>query len=140
MFRRAFAEATFKIDYYNSEGLPRFLSPFDPVLRRISSGLGILGLHKYLPYRHWLRTGLAGYLKDKLADAQTRQMPFWNPDFLKNMATDHISGRKNYTREINAVLTLEAVERLLFRDLPRDAANFDHLAHEERAKESLLPT
>ena len=140
LFRRAFAEVTFKVDYYNTEGLPRLLSPFDPVLRRISSGLGILGLHKYLPYRHWLRTGLAGYLKDKLADAQTRQMPFWNPDFLKNMATEHISGRKNYTREINVVLTLEAVERLLFRDLPRGASGSGHLASGGRAKESLLPT
>ena len=36
------------------------------------------------------------------------------------MAGDHIAGRENYSLEINAVLTLEAVERLLFRELPRD--------------------
>jgi asparagine synthase (glutamine-hydrolysing) len=139
LFRRAFAEVTFKIDYYNSEGLPRLLSPFDPALRRVSSNLGILGLHKYLPYRHWLRTDLAGYLRDKLADAQAQRMPFWNPTFLETMATEHISGRKNYVREINAVLTLEAVERLLFRDLPRGTSDFDNLASEGREKESLLP-
>ena len=32
------------------------------------------------------------------------------------MASEHIDGRKNYVKGINAVLTLEAVERLLFRD------------------------
>ena len=115
--RRFFAEVTFKIDYYNSEGLPHFLSRLDPMLRRLSSGLGILELHKYLPYQHWLRRELAGYVSDKLADAQARQMPFWDSDFLGSMADDHIRGRNNYVGEINAVLTLEAVERLLFRDL-----------------------
>ena len=123
LFRRFFAEATFKIDYYNSEGLPHFLSPLDTMLRHVSSGLGILGLHKYLPYRHWLRRELAGYVNDKLADAQTRQMPFWNRDFLKRMAKDHILGSKNYVSEINAVLTLEAVERLLFRGLPHEVSD-----------------
>ncbi len=119
LFRRFFAEATFKIDYYNSEGLPHLLSRFDPLLRRVSSGLGILGLHKYLPYRHWFRRDLAGYVNDKLRDVQTRQMPFWNSDFLESMAKDHIRGRNNYVREINAVVTLEAVDRLLFQNLPR---------------------
>ena len=123
LFRRFFAEATFKIDYYNSEGLPHFLSPLDTMLRHVSSGLGILGLHKYLPYRHWLRRELAGYVNDKLADAQTRQMPFWNRDFLKRMAKVHIRGSKNYVSEINAVLTLEAVERLLFRGLPHEVSD-----------------
>jgi len=122
LLRRFFAEATFKMDYYNSEGLPHLLSPLDPMFRRLSSALGILGLHKYLPYRHWFRRELAGYVNDKLTDAQIRQMPFWNRDFLENMAKDHVCGRKNYVSEINAVLTLEAVERLLFRELPHSLA------------------
>jgi asparagine synthase (glutamine-hydrolysing) len=114
--RRFAAEATFKIDYYNSEGLPCGLSSLDSVFRRLSSGLGLLGLHKYLPYRHWFRRELAEYVNDKLADAHTRQMPFWNSDFLSGMTKDHLDGRKNYVCEINAVLTLEAVERLLLRE------------------------
>ncbi|SRR6266446_3791694 len=121
--RRFFAEVTFKIDYYNSEGLPHFLSRLDPVLRGVSSGLGILELHKYLPYFHWLRRELGGYVTDKLADARARQMPFWDSDFLGSMAGDHIRGRNNYVGEINAVLTLEAVERLLFRDIPSEVSD-----------------
>ena len=37
------------------------------------------------------------------------------------MVEDHTSGRKNYVCEINAVLTLDAVERLLFKGLPDKA-------------------
>jgi asparagine synthase (glutamine-hydrolysing) len=118
LFRRFFAEATFKIDYYNSEGLPRLLSPLDPVLRYLSSGLGILGLHKYLPYPHWFRRELAGYVNDKLTDAQTRRSSYWDSNFLECVAREHIRGSKNYVSEINAVLTLEAVERMFFRDSP----------------------
>ena len=116
LFRRFFAEATFKIDYYNSEGLPHGLSRFDSLFRRVSSILGILELHKYLPYRHWFRRELAPHVSDVLARRRVQQMRFWNPDFLKRLAADHINGRKNYVWEINAVLTLEAVERLLFQD------------------------
>ena len=36
------------------------------------------------------------------------------------MATEHARGRKNYTLEIDAVITLEAVERLLLKDFPRE--------------------
>ena len=138
LFRRLFAEATFKIDYYNSEGLPHGLSRLDPVLRRVSSGMGILGLHKYLPYRHWFRRELAGYVHDKLTGPQIRTMPFWNSGFLQRMAHAHIHGRKNYVREINAVLTLEAVERLLFRDLSHEPSHQSNSRIERFATEPVL--
>jgi asparagine synthase (glutamine-hydrolysing) len=115
LLRRIFAETTCKIDYYNSEGLPFGLAPFDSILRHLSSGLGILGLHKFLPYRHWFRKELAPQIADILTDARVCRMRFWNPDVVSKLPADHISGRKNCIREINAVLTLEAVERLVIR-------------------------
>jgi len=36
--------------------------------------------------------------------------------FRSVLASDHATGYKNYVREIHAVLTLNAVERLLFRN------------------------
>jgi len=113
--RRVFSEATFKLDYLNNEGLPHWLSPFDSMFTRVTSSLKIVGLHKYLHYRSWFRRELASYLHDAIAEARNHQSPFWDPDFLKHMVEDHTSGHRNYVREINAVLTLEAVERLLFR-------------------------
>ena len=135
---RFFSNATFKLDYLNNEGLPHWLSPFDPLLRCFSSRAKILGLHKHLHYRSWFQRELSGYIKDVLTDARTQRSPFWDSAFLEKMATEHTSGRKNYVLEINAVLTLEAVERLLFREHPSALSKLGSLPAEGRGKESLL--
>jgi asparagine synthase (glutamine-hydrolysing) len=119
--RRIFTKAACKLDYFRSEGLPQGLSRLDPLLTQVSSALGIAGLHKYLPYRIWFQRELAAYVDGILKDAQVRHNSLWNYRFLEHMASDHAAGHKNYVREIDAVLTLDAVERLLFRDLPRAA-------------------
>ena len=114
IMRRLFSEATFKLDYFHKEGLPDWFSPLDPVIKSFSK-FGLLGLHKFLPYRSWFRQELAAYVDDVLSDAHTQQLPYWNASFLTSIAADHIRGRKNHTQEIHSVLTLEAVERLLIR-------------------------
>jgi asparagine synthase (glutamine-hydrolysing) len=87
----------------------------------MSSAFGIAGLHKYLSYRVWFQRELRAYVDGILKDPQIRHGSLWDSSFLEHMASDHASGRRNYMREIDAVLTLDAVERLLFRDLPRGA-------------------
>jgi asparagine synthase (glutamine-hydrolysing) len=113
--RRVFSKVTFKLDYLNNEGFPHWLSPLDPLFQGLASGLRIVGLHKYLHYRSWFRKELAGYVTGMLKDSRIRQSPFWNPHFLEHISREHMRGRKNYVREINAVLTLEAVDRLIVR-------------------------
>src|SRR6266496_4245377 len=119
--RRIFSKAVCKLDYLRNEGLPRGLSRLDSLFTQISSALGIAGLHKYLPYRIWFQRELASYVDGILKDAQVRRSSLWDSRFLEHIASDHATGHKNYVREIDAVLTLDAVERLLFRDLPREA-------------------
>ena len=116
---RLFAEVTCKLSYYSNEGLPRIAAPLDPLFRNVTTRLGISGMHKYLHYPSWFRNELAGHLQDVLARPEVRQNGHWNPHFIEHLAADHLAGRKNWGLEINAVLTLEAVERLLFRELPR---------------------
>jgi asparagine synthase (glutamine-hydrolysing) len=132
---RMIYEASFKLDYLYNEGMPKWLLPFDPLLGLINSKLKIFGYHKYLHYRSWFRRELAGYVHDAVAEARNRQAWFWEPAFLEQMVGDHTSGRKNYVAEINAVLTLEAVERLLFRGFPdkleNDRAQSNHSFHPE---------
>jgi asparagine synthase (glutamine-hydrolysing) len=106
---------SFKLDYWCGEGMPHWLSSFDSYLTRLDPGHRVLGSHKYLQYRRWFRRELRGYLRERLTDpAIGRRLP-WNRVFLDRLATDHADGRKNYVREIDAVLTLDAVERLLLR-------------------------
>ena len=123
--RRIFAKVACKLDYFRSEGLPRGLSGLDSSFTQISSVFGIAGLHKYLPYRSWFQRELADYVKSVVSDARAQHTPFWNLDFLEYIVGEHIRGRKNYTLELNAVLTLEAVERLLLRGHRREAQSND---------------
>lgn len=109
---RFFAELTFKLDYWHKEGFPSALSGLEPALN-VLSRFGVLGLHKFLPYRGWFRRQLADYVRDVLEDSRVREMPWWNTRALRELLGAHQSGRRNHLREIHAVLTLAAVERTL---------------------------
>ena len=117
ILRRFLAKVACKLDYLSSEGFPPWLSSLDSVATSLASTLHVAGTHKYLPYRNWFRRELADYVMDAIVDVRARQSPFWNADVLGRIAEDHIRGRKNYVREINAVVTLATVDRLLFRAL-----------------------
>jgi asparagine synthase (glutamine-hydrolysing) len=114
--RRIFAKATRKLEYIHNEGLPHWLSSFD---RLLPVGTGVFGRHKFLHYRSWFQHELGPYVGEVLNDSLTRASPIWEPDFLQHMASEHTRRRRNYVLEIDTVLTLAAVERLFFRDLPR---------------------
>jgi asparagine synthase (glutamine-hydrolysing) len=119
--RRILSKAVCKLDYLYAEGLPHWLSPFDRLFDRVDSGVRLFGWHKFLHYRRWFRRELADYVAGVLKEVQTRcSGPFWNSGFLETLAHQHINGCRNYVHEIDAVITLDAVDRLLFRDLPSD--------------------
>jgi hypothetical protein len=119
--RRILSKAVCKLDYLYAEGLPHWLSSFDPLFDLVDSRARLFGWHKFLHYRRWFRRELADYIAGTFKELQTRRSsPFWNFGFLETLARDHINGRRNYVHEIDAVLTLDAVDRLLFHDLPCD--------------------
>jgi asparagine synthase (glutamine-hydrolysing) len=112
--RRFMSEATFKLDYVHKEDMPRGLLPFDRAIGRLE-GVGLLGRHKYLPYRLWFRNELADYVAAAVRGA--RHLPYFNDSSVVTLARDHIGGRRNCVRELNAVITLSAAERLLCRSM-----------------------
>jgi asparagine synthase (glutamine-hydrolysing) len=113
--RRIFAEVTFKLDYCSNAGLPRPFGPLDPVFKPVVRALGIAGLHKFLKYSTWFRRDLAPYVRERIAAAQKSNQGWWHAEALGQMARQHLTGQKDFPSELNAVLTLEAVERLLLR-------------------------
>ena len=114
-WRRAFAEVTFKLDYYSNEGLPRKVSLLNPVFGYTTKKLGLAGMHKYLRYSNWFRRELGGYVRERLEVTQARHGKYFNSQFVTTMAARHAAGSANLSSEINAVLTLEAIERLLLK-------------------------
>jgi asparagine synthase (glutamine-hydrolysing) len=111
VIKRVLAEIAFKLDYMHQEAPPRGFGQFFAVLDRMR----LLGLHKWLPYRLWFQKELAPLVTDTLTDPATVELPFWNRPALSQIAHDHVKGTRNYVREINAVLTLATVDRLLMR-------------------------
>ena len=107
--------ASFKLDYWYHEGMPRWLSFVDVGVSGLGHAVWPIGSHKYLPYRTWFRRDLADYVEDRCVDLSERQSQPWNRAVLMRLAKDHREGQANYLQEINAVLTLDAIERLLFR-------------------------
>ena len=120
VLRRTLGEVSFKLDYYNSEGLPHGLSFFDSAFRRLSSGLRVLGSHKYLPYRHWFRKELAAPVFERVVSRRVREAPWWAKNSPEMLAQAHVSGRRNYQRELDVILSLEAIERLFFSEVPAE--------------------
>jgi asparagine synthase (glutamine-hydrolysing) len=115
--RRAFCALTFKLDYLDNEALPRAPSVVESALALLRR-TGLLGLHKWLPYRRWFRTDLEPYARAALDDFASRQSPFWSSATLRALSREHASGTQNRLREMHAALTLDAVDRTLLR-LPR---------------------
>jgi asparagine synthase (glutamine-hydrolysing) len=111
--RRAFAEITFKLDYYTIAGLPRPAFALNSIFKSIVGKLKIAGLHKFVRYSSWFRTELAPYIRETLSSPRVRSNGIWNPDFLAHLATAHIAGHHDYSSEIHTVMTLEAIERRL---------------------------
>jgi asparagine synthase (glutamine-hydrolysing) len=113
LVRRLMAEATFKLDYWVNDGMPNWLVKADPLLDYLHSPVGLLGRHKYLRYRRWLRRELAGYLQERL-DAAAK-LPFFDRRGIERLGVEHLSGRRNRAQDIGTVLTIEATYRLLLR-------------------------
>lgn len=109
---RLYCAVTFKLDYWHKEGLPDALGPFDALLSSLSP-TGLIGLHKFLAYRLWFRRELAPYAAQVIDDSRTRGLPFWKPGALDTIVADHVGGRRNRLRDIHALMTLEAVHRML---------------------------
>ena len=118
--RRKLARGTFKLDYYYSEGLPNKLGRFNPMLDLFKAGGMIVGRHKFLQYHRWFQRELADFVCQRIRGVAERGSERWNSAYLHKMVAGQGQGRENYSKEINIVLTLEAIERLFFHAYDRD--------------------
>ena len=118
--RRAFAEITFKLDYYTVVGLPRPASALNSIFKSVAGKMKIAGMHKFVRYSSWFRNELAPYIREVLSSQRVRENGIWNRDFLDHLATEHISGHHDYSAEISSIMTLDAIERRLLHDFSKN--------------------
>jgi asparagine synthase (glutamine-hydrolysing) len=103
----------FKADYCYKSGMPQWLEQVHYLFRPLTPEKLVMGLHRFHYYRVWFRDELAGYVREILLDPATRNRPYFNPTFLEHVVTRHIKGDRNYTDQIERVLSLELIQRQL---------------------------
>jgi asparagine synthase (glutamine-hydrolysing) len=103
----------FKADYCYKSGMPQWLEQIHYLMRPLTLEKLVMGLHRFHYYRVWFRQELASHVRDILLDPATRARPYFNHAFIEQMVARHIKGDRNYTDQIERVLSLELIHRLL---------------------------
>lgn len=110
---RLYHEFLFKMDYYYNHGMPQWLAILNYHLSPLNLEKIFLGRHKYYHYRIWFRDEWSDYVRQILLDERTMKRPYFSKGIIEEMVTNHIKGTRNYTTEIDMILTTELTHRLL---------------------------
>jgi len=117
--RRVCREALFKAEYLISHGAPDWVVRRSNLLRLLRLEKKLLGRHKFYHLRLWMRERLPGEIREILTyNSQSALSPYVNHKSLERILNDHFQERKNYTAEIDNILTLALTSKLLFKTGP----------------------
>lgn len=111
-FRRLWFKGTFKLDYRAKEGSQYFISQS---LDLLSHYRLMPAPHRYLEYRRWLRGPLGHYVNDLLRGGNSFVRGFFGVHALNRTLDDFLSGRRNNTFDVAALMTLELINKCLLR-------------------------
>jgi asparagine synthase (glutamine-hydrolysing) len=109
---RGYLEFTFKAEYAYDYGMPQKMARIDHLFSALHFERLFLGRHKFAHYRVWYRDALSGYVREMLLDPRTLSRPYLDKTKVEMIVKGHLRGDRNYTTEINKVLTLELFHRL----------------------------
>jgi asparagine synthase (glutamine-hydrolysing) len=102
----------YKADYLYKSGMPQWMEQMHYFLGPLQPEKHIIGCHRFTHFRIWFRNELAAHIKEIILDPRTAKRAYVNGAFLEEMVFRHIKGVRNYTSEIEKVLTMELIYRL----------------------------
>jgi asparagine synthase (glutamine-hydrolysing) len=111
--RRLHRYVVFKAEWYYNMGMPQWLAPLDGTLPLTMWEPLFLGWHKIDHYRLWFRDQFKSYLTGMLTDERSRSRPYLNRSGYDDVVRAHVQGGRNSLNEVNKVVTLELIHRLL---------------------------
>ncbi|MFX0196080.1 MAG: asparagine synthase-related protein [Candidatus Hodarchaeota archaeon] len=114
---RLYYEFLFKAEYYFDYGMPQWLAILNYKLAPFHLEGLFLGHHKFYHFRVWFREELSDYIRDILLEQRTVDRPYLNKGYLEEIVSRHTRGDRNYTSEINKILTTELIQRLLIENM-----------------------
>lgn len=104
---------TAKAEYAYGDGMPQWLAQIDHLMGPFSFDRIFLGRHKFTNFRVWYRDVFAQYVREMLLDSRTLSRGYFQRPAMETVVRRHLKGDRNYTAEINQLLSLELVHRLL---------------------------
>lgn len=113
---RIYYEFLFKAEYYYGQGMPNWLSKAEKHLKPNKLQGWIVGRHKIDNYRLWFKNELSKYIRMVLLDGRSKNRSYLNKKSIDDIVNSHISGERNYTKEINKLLTVELIQRTLLEN------------------------
>ena len=111
--RRPWQQFLTKAEYAFDYGMPQWLARIDRLLSPLLLERLFLGRQKFCHFRTWYRHQLARYIKEMLLDPRTLSRPYLNGRRLESMVSAHLNGNGNFTVEIQQILSMELMHRLL---------------------------
>jgi asparagine synthase (glutamine-hydrolysing) len=95
---------------------------FDNQMRWRLRGLGLNWIpvaqnRPYADYDHWLRTDLRPWMEKLLLDDRFLGRGYFNPDYIRNLVADHLSGRDHASR-LGILFSLELWHRKFVDERP----------------------
>lgn len=112
--RRFYREALFKAEYWVGQGGSDWISAAMHRISLLQLDKYFLGRHKFYHLRVWLRERLASEVYGTLMDNdQLPSLPYISQETVKRILFDHFQGSRNYTSEIDQLLTTTLTQRLL---------------------------
>ena len=109
---RAALQFSFKAEYAYDYGMPQWLASLDHAFSFVHFERMWVGRHKIFHFRPWYRDYLSQYVRDVLLDPRALARNYVNRDAVTNVVNRHLNGTRNYTVELNRLLTLELAHRL----------------------------
>lgn len=109
---RAALQFSFKAEYAYDYGMPQWMASLDHAFSFVHFERMWVGRHKIFHFRPWYRDQLAQYVRDMLLDPRSLGRPYLNRNAVTTIVTRHLNGTRNYTIELNRLLTLELAHRL----------------------------
>jgi asparagine synthase (glutamine-hydrolysing) len=111
--KELFYWSLFRLDWYYGVGMPGWAGKLESKWALNQLRKLFLGAQRIDHYRMWFQKEFAEYIRETLLERRTKGRPYLNERYLERVGEGHISGAKNYLGEINRLLTVELIERLL---------------------------
>jgi len=97
---------------YLHPAVPHAFVRMDPFMKATVLERVFLGSALLIGFRRWVKNELRYFFEKMLLDERTLSRPYYDPQFIKKMTSDHFSHKGNYTREIGKIVSFEIWHRL----------------------------